>query len=421
MRRIVKGVCFVAVLALALCAFAGVALAEPAYVAKVENTSYETLQQAIDNADGKTVTLLGDVNESVTIPVDATVTLNLGGFKLTNTDDIHTITNEGTLIVQGSGTVDNVSHARAALFNAAGAVATLNGGKFTRSLEAGTYEPYGGNGNSFYVVQNQGTLTINAGVVVEANGGFSSLMINGGKTPAATLTINGGSFSGGVNTVKNDANGTLNVANGTFENYVQHALMNWNVANVNGGQFTAADRAAVFNGEYGEGCEGTLTITGGEFASDAGIDVIQIYAADAAGTISISGGTYSSANAMNYLKDDADALSLDGTYYVGTAEALAAKVAGAQSGSKIVLVKGDFTLNIPAAGVTVTLGGDFVSGTVNGHEIPTGDGIVTTAPVQDVPQTGERNIAAALTVAVLACAASALAIVFYGKKMRHTA
>lgn len=216
----------------------------------------------------------------------------------------------------------------------------------------------------------------------------------------------------------------MKVENGTFENYVQHALMNWNVATVNGGQFTAADRAAVFNGEYGDGCEGALTITGGEFASSAGIDVIQIYAPNAAGTISISGGTYSSENAMNYLKDDADALSLDGTYYVGTAEDLAAKVADAQSGAEIVLLKGEFALNIPADGVKVKIDGDFVSATVNGQTLLPGDEIVTqapaTPPTQEAPPATGDSIVMPM-VAAFICVICAAALVLYRKKMHQTA
>ena len=92
-------------------------LAADENVASVDATEYATLQEAINQANGKTVTLLTDVTESVTIPEGTTITLDLGEFTLTNTDKQDTITNNGTLTVTGNGTVDNVSHAKTALQN----------------------------------------------------------------------------------------------------------------------------------------------------------------------------------------------------------------------------------------------------------------------------------------------------------------
>lgn len=111
--------------------------------AKIGETEYETLTAAVAAVkDGETVTMLKDVTESVEISADKNIILDLNGKTLTNTDGKHTIENNGTLTINDSsndktGTVDNVIHARGALVNHAGAVATLNGGKFYRSLEAG--------------------------------------------------------------------------------------------------------------------------------------------------------------------------------------------------------------------------------------------------------------------------------------------
>lgn len=116
------------------------------------------------------VTLTGG---ALTVQPDAAVTLELAaGSKLTNKDGSHTIINNGTLTITGTGTVDNVSHGCGALVNKVGATATLNGGKFTRSAEKGTKD--GPNGNSWYAIKNYGTMEINSGVTVEANGGYSS-------------------------------------------------------------------------------------------------------------------------------------------------------------------------------------------------------------------------------------------------------
>ena len=108
-------------------------------VAEVDGVKYASIAAAIAAIDAEsTVTLLGDVTEDVTIPEGKAITLDLNGKKLTNKAS-HTITNNGTLTVTdsiGGGVVDNITHAKAALSNAVGATATLEGGTFMRSKEA---------------------------------------------------------------------------------------------------------------------------------------------------------------------------------------------------------------------------------------------------------------------------------------------
>ena len=105
-------------------------------VAQIGNAQYNTLQEAVTAAGTtpSTITLLNDTTEDITIAKDQTITLDLGNYTLTNKND-HTIINNGKLTVEGSGTVDNVTHAKAALWN--NATVTLNGGNFTRTQEAG--------------------------------------------------------------------------------------------------------------------------------------------------------------------------------------------------------------------------------------------------------------------------------------------
>ena len=77
----------------------------------VEANGEDTLQSKIDQAsENATITLDKAYTESITIPEDKTITLNLNGQTLTNAEGKHTITNEGTLTIVGTGTVDNVSH-----------------------------------------------------------------------------------------------------------------------------------------------------------------------------------------------------------------------------------------------------------------------------------------------------------------------
>ena len=264
---------------LSLC-LAAALFAVPAFaagdVAQVEGgQAYGTLQEAIDEAQtsGK-VTLLKDTQEDITIPEGKNIELVLNA-NLTN-QSAHTIVvkNGATLTISGSGTVDNVTHQRAAIHNEVGGTVTLNGGTYTRSKETGSDSGNSG-GNSFYNIRNYGTMTINEGVKVVQNGHFSSLVENGFYNGAkdnptgatATMTINGGTFSGGINTIKNDDYGELTIHDGTFSNTTQAAFLNWNVATVNGGTFSS-EQNCILNG-YGDATmdKGELKITGGTFTS----------------------------------------------------------------------------------------------------------------------------------------------------------
>lgn len=265
-------------LCLAVALFAVPAFAE-GNVAQVEGgQAYGTLQEAIDAAQtGGKVTLVQDTQEDITIPEGKKIELVLNA-NLTNTDQPkhHTIVvSKGvTLTISGSGTVDNVTHGCAAIHNEAGGTVILNGGTYTRSKENGRNSEDSG-GNSFYNIRNYGTMTINEGVKVVQNGQFSSLIENGfydGKTQnqdgaTATMIIYGGTFSGGINTIKNDDCGVLTIHGGTFSNTTQAAFLNWNVATVNGGTFSS-ERNCILNG-YGNDTmdKGELKITGGTFTS----------------------------------------------------------------------------------------------------------------------------------------------------------
>ena len=258
------------------------------------------LQTAV-NAGGEIV-LDDDITASITIPKGKNITLNLNGKTLTNKDGNHTITNEGILTIKGDGTVDNVSHAKAAVYNKQGATATLSGGKFTRSKETGQSDSVSG-GNSYYNILNQGEMTINSGVEVSQTGHFSSLIDNGWYKGSentakinAKLTINGGTFSGGLNTIKNDDFGDLTIKDGKFSNTSGAVVLNWNIANISGGSFEVADSAksVIANGySNAEMDKGELTITGGTFtASNDGAGNIFGYTGSKGGLVKISGGTF---------------------------------------------------------------------------------------------------------------------------------
>ena len=277
---------------------------EGSYVAKIGSTYYESLADAVAkaNKNSKAVTLVANVTGSIEIVSTKTCTIDLNGFTLTNTEGKHTIVNNGTLTIKDSstaqtGTVDNVTHGCGALVN--NGTVILSGGTFERSAEKGTLEPYGNGGNSWYTIANYGTMTINNGTTVKNAGGYSSNIRNGGQDSTAKLTINGGTFDGGVNTVKNDANGVLEIKGGELKNTAQYVIMNWNQATISGGTFETAETAGavLFSSAYGTdgtAC-GELTITGGTFTAAGSKLIDDAYDADNHGTVKISGGSFNRA------------------------------------------------------------------------------------------------------------------------------
>lgn len=300
-------------------------------VADVDGTGYTTLASAVEAADNKTVTLLNDVTEDVVIPAGKTVTLDLNGKKLTNVNN-HTIINNGTLTITGAGTVDNVTHQKAALYNKG--TVTVNGGTFDRSQENGKTKEDSGN-NSWYTIKNVGTMTINDGAIVQtaandsALGKFSSLVSNGYFNAAdytnnkgidqPSLTINGGTFRGGLNTIKNDDRANLVIENGSFSNYYQAVVQNHNIAEIKGGTFTAAsDATTATYGIYNCGCDaetdtGVLTVSGGTFtgATYAIVDVSSLSSA-----VNISGGQFAGTKAAIARSTSSNAqISVTGGYF----------------------------------------------------------------------------------------------------------
>ena len=322
--------------------------------------SFDKLKAAIEAAEaGETIKLAADITGDVVVPEGVNITIDLNGKKITNSVG-HTIMNNGTLTIEGEGTVDNITHGKAALYNKG--TVTLNGGTFDRTQENGRSDSSSG-GNSYYTIKNVGNMTINEGVnVLTAKGNgelgrFSSLVANGyynGTTydndkgeEKPTLTINNGTFSGGLNTIKNDDCAELTINNGTFKNFYQATVQNHNIATINGGTYKAASNASSTGketyGVYNCGCGanidlGTLTVTGGIFeGADCAIAdvsrltaVVNIFGGSFSGAkgaivkgtnsnaiISISGGVFDS-DVQAYAADGCKAIQVTGGKYVVT-------------------------------------------------------------------------------------------------------
>ena len=402
-------------------------------------------------------------SKALTVPDGVTATLNLGTHKLTNAAGNHTIVVElgGTLTITGSGTVDNVSHGKAAIFN--NGTVILNGGTYDRSAETGSAVDENGE-NSWYTILNHGTMTINDGVKVTTASGntdygrYSSLVengyyrfndtnstngyVSGTNAEFPKLTIHGGTFEGGLNTIKNDDNGTVTINGGSFGNYYQCVIMNHNVAAITGGTFTAAaDSDRVTYGVYNCGCDathdvGSLTITGGTFTgANYGVGDVSITAPTISisgestnilaenyavakfqweqsgqtlvsnATISITGGTFSS-DVSQYVPTGYKCTESEGTYTVDTYAAgeLEVKPETTEEGSVSATLDGNF-----ASGGTVTNPGttgedeNVPSGVVSGNNVS------VTLPTEEGTTTASLNVAAG-TVSSLATGNATLTI-----------
>lgn len=343
-------------------------------LAEVSAAAGTALPAAVDGVitlENGTYVMSEDTTATIKVPNGKNATLDLNGKTLTNKTGEHTIIveNGATLTITGNGIVDNVSHGKGAIVNS-GEV-TLNGGTFKRSAENGIYSPYGNGGNSWYTIANYGTMEINTGVTVENAGGYSSMIRNGGEATAdCNLTIRGGNFTGGINTVKNDLFGVLTINGGNFSNTAQYVIMNWNKAEITAGTFQTLDTASavLFTSAFGSNANyvGELTISGGEFkhASDTQEMIVDHYDESNKGNAVVTGGKFD-ADISKYIPTDyvqsADGTveklgetnavaKVGGTYYKTLADAVAAA-----DNNTVTLLK-DVTADITIpAGKTMTL------------------------------------------------------------------
>ena len=334
--------------------------ADDGKVAKAGGTEYSTLQEAINVAgNGDTIALIASTNEDVVIESGKDITINIAdGVTLTNVNN-HTIINKGKLTITGGGAVDNVTNGRAAVYNDLNATVILNGGTYKRSQETGVDSKNSG-GNSYYTIKNYGTMEINSGVTVENKGKYSSLLANGWYSygsanepttdgnPVASLTINGGTFNGGLNTVKNDDAGEMIINGGTITGFAQSCVQNNNVLTITGGNIVGeennSDAAIVSRAVNGSTVnKGITKITGGTVK---GGDPCIREDTDYGSThqTEITGGTFSS-DVTKYLKEglvqNADGTIVEKTYIASIGDknfdSLTAAINAANNGDTITL------------------------------------------------------------------------------------
>lgn len=360
------------------------------------------------------ITLTENTTRSITVKNGATCTLNLNGKTLTNEAGKDTIYVEmgGKLIINGPGTVDNVSHGRAAIFN--NGTVILNGGIYTRSAEVGTgKDPNSDNGNSWYTICNHGIMTVNPGVTVTNTGTFSSVFENGyydynGSNERSNyvsgtnhanpeLTIYGGTFEGGKITIKNDNGGKMTIKDGTFTNKGNRVVYNVHVAVIEGGEFNCpttyfGNHIAVhtdIDKTAGDQSTGNLTINGGNFDGKvAATETARAY---------ITGGTFNS-EVTDYVGENTLVVENNGTYHVGGTARDAIENATSGTFTVVRAVPGEgVEFEKVNPGVTVKNGTD-EKVTVNGNEIKPGATytvpgapIIIYNPTVDTPKANDQK------------------------------
>lgn len=207
-------------------------------VAQIGDQYYETLADAVFKVDnGDTIKLVKDVTGQVVIPAGKTITLDLGGKTLTNTKTA--ILNYGTL------TVDN--------------------GTIVSAKDVGI------------CAGDNSKTTIQPGVTIK---GQEGAVITGYAT-GATITINGGEFFANDNAVI-AGNGNKTVGKDGL------VRVNANTITINGGTFTGNIQTSgyIACGIYAP-WKDVITVNGGTFTVNNGIGVVC-----RAGQVHINGGTF---------------------------------------------------------------------------------------------------------------------------------
>ena len=186
------------------------------------------------------VKLVENITGTITVESGKSVVLDLNGKTLNGeqTKATATITNYGTLTITGNGTVKRED----------------------TKENTGT--------SSHYVIDNQGTMTIQGGTVTNNSGngkGGASLIRNGGvsgNTPV--LNIEGGTFEQeNFIVIKNDDYGTLNISGGTINSTNSQAVQNWATANISNGTMNGDVHSWAYPTSQAE-----TNITGGTIRGD---------------------------------------------------------------------------------------------------------------------------------------------------------
>ena len=337
-----------------------------AYVAQIGDVKYETLKDAINAAkDGDIVALLADATEDVTI--DKNITLDLGGKTLTNTNS-----GKATISVKDS------------------AVVTVKNG-FVMG------------GTKYYNIEvtkdSNANLTL-MGVTATAGNTSSSMIDNWG-----TLTIESGTYEGGLNVVKSEEGSTLTINGGKFtgtyaiSNYYNGVILSAGTTTINDGEFIQSATEPYWGcpqvvlAMQVTGYTSLVTVNGGTFTNEHSRSGAKIFHPGTGATsdnLAVKGGTFNKSVPDSYFKDGYFAKKNGSVYEtVGPFDAkigttgyatLEAAYAAAKNGNTITLLRDceSGRINLEDKSVTVDLNGKVLTSTAaygvmfcakNGHKI----------------------------------------------------
>ena len=418
-------------------------MAVPMTVSAAETTvSTGTLQAAINSAQSGDVIKLGqNFNESITIPKDKNITLDLNGQTLTGESGKTAIKVAGGLVVKDSTATaapsvssdyKTVSYTSGKITATTTTVGVISGGTF--ELQSGMVESTGNIGiiavgeKDATKTPVNSTATISGGYVLaqefaaSAQGNGAKLNINGGVLVAKDNAVVAG------NGTKNLGGTTINITNGIMIGHIQSAgyiacgvyhpqsgnlrisggtiyadggvgiLMRSGDLSMTGGKVIATGTAqgkvgdsSVIANCYGiqvdtkSNYPGVSGITASvsenaEVVAAAGVDAINALGDDAAHHIVVASGCYSS-DVSGFTPSGKVVIKFrsgqDQKYYVGDQKEIQEIANTAKDGDTIDVIKGSITLNMTTPGVNVNNG-------------PNNEGTVTVNGTTLEPNTGMK-------------------------------
>ena len=330
-------------------------------VAEVNGVSYATLAEAIDAAqDGETVKLLENITEAnaIQIPQDADITLNLNGqvLMVTNGD---ALLNNGVLTILDSLTGGKIiSENSGAIGVGSGSTTTIQSGTFesvegavftsksigaTINIEGGTFSA----SDNAVIAGNGSSRTGDPNVINIKGGTFNGSIKSSGYVACGIyapwkdqIKVSGGTFNitGGAGIVARA--GTVTVTGGEFKTTGNVTGMVGDSRNVVPCAALVFDSAANYPGMTETS---KISVSGGTFISDSGVDAVNAVENGDTSRISIASGIFSSdvkdycATGYTAVKDETT-----GLWTVKASEGMVAKPEGNGDGSVSAEVGGEF-------------------------------------------------------------------------------
>lgn len=223
----------------------------PEYVAQIGDKQYATLQAAVDAAKNKTVKLIADTTENVTISTYG-VTLDLNGFTLNGS----TGKREPAL---------TVSNARVTVQDSSAAqTGTIKRDDTAENSGISSHYVIDVQGGSGFLLFKSGNVTNGSGA--GGTKGASLVRIGDDKYKVQpTMTIKGGTFTQDNFIALKVDYGTLYVTGGTINSKNSYAVENWLNATI---KDNAVVNGNVSSWTYSGGSNSTTTISGGTVNGD---------------------------------------------------------------------------------------------------------------------------------------------------------